>query len=222
MSAGNVAKIPHLVSICLSSQASQAAKLDRAPSSLHGAARRAARSSTVNTLSLDQAAKRIGVSRWTVSRALQSGRLLGIRDNRGRWRIEPEPLDAWAAEQRTEQHGAKVQSFGLKLGGPHVDVEEIRTERDQARLETAGLKVEAVHLRERLDEACKRLDELQGEHDQVKLEAASLKVEVVQLRELVAEVRVDRDRWHTLATTPHPSLLERIRLLLRPVRLMPN
>ena len=65
----------------------------------------------MKTLSLDQAAKRAGVSRWTISRALQAGRLLGIRDNRGRWRIESELLDAWVVEQRTvlhgEQHGAE-------------------------------------------------------------------------------------------------------------------
>jgi excisionase family DNA binding protein len=180
----------------------------------------------VKTLSLDQAAKRAGVSRWTVSRALQSGRLLGIRDNRGRWRIEAEPLDAWAAEQRTvphdEQHGATVQGSDPEHRGLHKGIEDLRTERDAARIEVAGLRVETIQLRERLDETRARVVELQGEHDQAKLEAAGLKGEMVQLRELVAEVRADRDRWHALATAPRPSFLERVRLLLRPAKVMPD
>ena len=52
-----------------------------------------------STLSPEQAAQRVGLSRWTVSRALQAGRLRGVRDNRGRWRIEVEDLDAWLAAQ---------------------------------------------------------------------------------------------------------------------------
>jgi hypothetical protein len=29
-------------------------------------------------------------------------------------------------------------------------------------------------------------------------------------------VEADRDRWHTLATTPRPGIIERIRMALRP------
>ena len=56
-----------------------------------------------STLSPEQASQRVGLSRWTVSRALQAGRLRGVRDNRGRWRIEAEDLDAWLAAQPPAQ-----------------------------------------------------------------------------------------------------------------------
>ncbi len=56
-----------------------------------------------STLSPEQAAQRVGLSRWTISRALQAGRLRGVRDNRGRWRIEVEDLDAWLAAQTPTQ-----------------------------------------------------------------------------------------------------------------------
>ena len=42
-----------------------------------------------------QAAHRAGTSRWTIMRAVKSGDLKAIRDNRNRWRIEAGDLDAW-------------------------------------------------------------------------------------------------------------------------------
>lgn len=122
------------------------------------------------TISLEQAAKRAGVSRWTVSRALKSGHLAGVLDNRQRWRIDADALEAWAKEQtRTvpheEQPRAAVQAASPELDAARALAEQFREERDQARLEGAGLRVE-----------------------------------VAQLREQMAELRADRDRWHQHAT----------------------
>lgn len=76
-----------------------------------------------STLSPEQAAKQAGLSRWTVSRALQAGRLRGVRDNRGRWRIEAEDLDAWLAEHPPAQASAshsELLAVQLPLHGEHA------------------------------------------------------------------------------------------------------
>jgi excisionase family DNA binding protein len=42
-----------------------------------------------------QAALRVGVSRWTITRAIKSGELRAIRDNKGVWLITEADLSAW-------------------------------------------------------------------------------------------------------------------------------
>jgi excisionase family DNA binding protein len=125
-------------------------------------------------LSLNEAAERAGLSRWPVSRALQAGRLRGIRDNRGRWRIEAADLDAWAAEQpRTVphevphdvQHGAKAE--------PHRSGT------------VPALAIEVATLRAKLEAAEARA-----------VEFAQERVEFARERE---EVRAERDRWRMMA-----------------------
>lgn len=48
-------------------------------------------------LSPDGAAKRAGVSRRTVLRAIKRKDVQAVMDNRGRWRVDGDSLDAWAA-----------------------------------------------------------------------------------------------------------------------------
>jgi len=56
-------------------------------------------------LTLEQAAARASVSRWTIARALKKGAVTGVRDNRGRWRVDRDSLDAWSPDvQRTVPH----------------------------------------------------------------------------------------------------------------------
>lgn len=84
-------------------------------------------------LTLDEAAARAGVSRWTISRALKSGALSGIRDNRSRWRIDPESLAAWSPPvQRTE---------------PHIVQPERPSEDAQLLLATAHARIEGLEAR---------------------------------------------------------------------------
>lgn len=164
-------------------------------------------------LTLDKAAQRVGVSRWTVSRALQAGRLRGLRDNRGRWRVDPEALDAWAAEQgtvlhnvqdavRSEQHSAAMKhDASIKLS---EQVEALRQERDKAQLEAAILRAEADQFRERLNETQtqfrERLDEAQ----------AQFRERLDEAQGRLGEVQADRDHWRQLAmglseTRPRPQ-----------------
>lgn len=46
-------------------------------------------------LTPEQAAKKAGVSRSTISRALKDMRLMGVRGNNNRWSITQEALDEW-------------------------------------------------------------------------------------------------------------------------------
>lgn len=86
-------------------------------------------------LSPAQAADRAGVSRWTIMRAVKSGRIEGHRDNRNHWRLDLESVDAWAAAQCAHNEPAHLT---------HTP--------DAQTIELAELRVETRHLRERLNE----------------------------------------------------------------------
>ena len=128
----------------------------------------------MTALSLNQAAARGGVSRWTVSRALQAAQLRGMRDNRGRWRVEPEDLDTWAAEQspvqperrtvlqleqdraepilHVEQHGAApVQAVEVEVAVLRVQLEALAGQLDREREDRVHDRATVEDLRERLD-----------------------------------------------------------------------
>ena len=139
------------------------------------------------TLSPEQAAKQAGLSRWTISRALQAGRIRGIRDNRGRWRIEPEALEEWLAEQ------ARVQA-----SSPHTELHTVQTplhseqhtgQHSQAETSAHQLLItEVAVLKTRLEVLESRAAELIQDRD---------------------EARSERDHWRQMAerlSEPSPSL----------------
>ena len=82
-------------------------------------------------------------------------------------------------------------------------------ERHPSRLKAADLRAENL-------QPSKRVELVQAEWER---EAAQrrerLAAEVMQLRE-------DQGRWPALATAPRPGFLERVRLLLRPAKVMPD
>lgn len=97
------------------------------------------------------AAKRAQVGRSTIVRALSDKTLLGVRDNRNRWKIDAEEIDRWA-ESRDQRS---------VTGHDHTDhvVTETVTPTDQqgealtsARIEVARLEAVVGELRERLNE----------------------------------------------------------------------
>jgi excisionase family DNA binding protein len=107
-----------------------------------------------STLSPQQAADRVGTSRWTVSRALLSADLEGTRNNRGHWRIEAGTVDAWAAlHVRSEVRSEHPTEHDSKSDSEPDRIFEI---------ENAGLKVEVTQLRERLTDANAERDRLAG------------------------------------------------------------
>lgn len=99
------------------------------------------------TLTPEQAARRAGVSRRTVLRAVQAQELLAVRDNRNRWRIDVDNLDAWARPrapigQRADDAQAPAQDAELaalrvqlagreaELAGVRALLREVEADRD--------------------------------------------------------------------------------------------
>lgn len=96
-------------------------------------------------LSPVEAAELAKVSRPTISRALKSGDLHGIRDNSGKWKITHEALHEWASrrtpvqfEQRSNSVHEQLAHAREKLSAAEAkavlltsQVEDLRTERDR-------------------------------------------------------------------------------------------
>lgn len=89
------------------------------------------------TLSPEQAAKRAGVSRRTILRAVQLQELQAVRDNRNRWRIDGDSLDAWAVRrapsgQRPEHAhmpayvDAELVALRVQLAGREAELQGVR------------------------------------------------------------------------------------------------
>lgn len=104
-----------------------------------------------------QAQKRAGVSRPTLSRALKSGELRGIRDNSGRWLIEPDDLDAWSKE-RSRVHDERVLNTAQERQESkdferlNAEIEALRESLAAAREALARSEGEATANRERIDD----------------------------------------------------------------------
>lgn len=96
-------------------------------------------------LSPEEAGKRAGVSRRTVLRAVKRQDLKAVRDNRGRWRIDGDSLDAWAL--------VKVPSGQRPVSGVHAQsVAQLEAMRElgELRAELAGRVAELQGVRELL------------------------------------------------------------------------
>ena len=90
-------------------------------------------------LSPAQAAHAVGVSRWTIMRAIKDQLLLASRDNRNHWCIYQEDLESWRASTvRTVEVAHPVHT-------PNDNPEML--------VKVASLEAENAQLRERLQEA---------------------------------------------------------------------
>lgn len=101
-------------------------------------------------LSPEEAAKRVGVSRRTLLRAVQRGELQAVRDNRNRWRVDVESLDAWAAARLPS--GPSPAQAQSALDAAQSDGERLAAirERDELRVQLAGRLAELDGVRELL------------------------------------------------------------------------
>ncbi len=77
-------------------------------------------------LTPEQAARRAGVSRPTINRALKSLELAGRRDNQNRWQIAPDDLDAWSAS-RGREHAVTTEHV-QSVATQNDQLEHLRTE----------------------------------------------------------------------------------------------
>jgi excisionase family DNA binding protein len=91
-------------------------------------------------LTPEQAAKRAGVSRSTISRALKNMALVGIRGNNNRWLIDESELDKWSQNsvQNTVLNRSDKSKNGhqdqLKKLSIEVSVQSIKIEMLEAQI----------------------------------------------------------------------------------------
>lgn len=96
------------------------------------------------TITPADVARRAGVSRPTVSRALKSGDLRGVRDNFGQWRITEADADAWAATRSAVHADQRANSV------PAQDTDSMNAQLEQAKIALAASEARADGLAARL------------------------------------------------------------------------
>lgn len=101
-------------------------------------------------LTPDAAAKRAGVSRPTINRALKTRELQAHRDNRNRWQIAAADLDAWADARRT---GQPDQIMTTGHDQRRDQLEQARSDLAAAREDLAAARATVSQLQSRLDAA---------------------------------------------------------------------
>lgn len=102
-------------------------------------------------LTTAQAAERAQVSRPTISRALKYGDLPAIRDNAGKWLIEPDAVDAWAANRASVQPVQRSHSVQNAPQAPDDErLERLRDELALTRETLARVEGESAMNKERL------------------------------------------------------------------------
>ena len=96
------------------------------------------------TITPADVARRAGVSRPTVSRALKSGDLRGVRDNFGQWRITEADADAWAATRspvHPEQRANIVPAQALDGLNAQLEHAKIALVASEARAEVLAARL---------------------------------------------------------------------------------
>lgn len=107
------------------------------------------------SLTPKQAADRAGCGRSSIMRALASGELPAIRDNKGRWKIDPGALDLWAGQR------------------PVIDRPEEEQDTEQVRSEP-GILVRLAAAETRAEMLSAQLDELRADRDAWRAQAEKL------------------------------------------------
>lgn len=136
-------------------------------------------------LSPAAAAKRAGVSRSVISRALKEGSLVGVRKNNGHWSIQEADLEAWLEKQTarlTDARPPDTHEFTESL--------KVRELTDQLTAKT----VELAEVKARLDIIEASVADIRQERDAWKSQAETL-------------AAATRDVSHTQA---RPGLLRRL------------
>lgn len=84
-----------------------------------------------------QAAQKIGVSRRTLMRAIERLEIKAYRDNRNRWKIDPEDLDKWAGAHWAPSGHTQVDIPTSPTSAPTTQDVEIERLRGEVRVERA-------------------------------------------------------------------------------------
>lgn len=91
-------------------------------------------------LTPEAAARRVGVSRPTINRALQNRSLKAHRDNRNRWKIASDDLDTWAEQRGSVQ---TAQERPVVTNTSHEQLEQLRSDLMEKREQLAAATARA-------------------------------------------------------------------------------
>jgi excisionase family DNA binding protein len=103
-------------------------------------------------MSPTEAAQRIGVSRWSIMRAIKSHKLKAKRDNRNHWLITLDDLSAWSAQcahtvrRQIAVHPTEVTELREKLVSETARADAAERARDQAEADRDAWKQQATAL----------------------------------------------------------------------------
>jgi len=107
---------------------------------------------TQTHMSPTEAAQRIGVSRWSIMRAIKSHKLRAKRDNRNHWLITPDDLSAWRVQyahtvrQQISAHPNEVMELRENLASETARADAAERARDQAEADRDAWKQQASAL----------------------------------------------------------------------------
>jgi len=78
------------------------------------------------TISPAQAARRSGLSRWTIVRSIQESKIKAFRDNRNHWQIDENSLDDWCNSRSA--HSTLAQGNAQSDNSSIIRVAELEVE----------------------------------------------------------------------------------------------
>jgi len=94
------------------------------------------------------AAQSKNVSRRTIMRAIETLELKAVRDNRNRWKIDPQDLDRWAGAQWVPSGHAHSTLPTLPTSDLKAKLAVAEAQRDAAREQLAGVQEDRDRWRE--------------------------------------------------------------------------
>lgn len=87
-----------------------------------------------------QAAQSKGVSRRTIMRAIEAHDLKAVRDNRNRWKIDPQELDKWADAQWAPSGQVHSDLPTMPTSSLEVKLAVAEAERDAFKAQLIGVQ----------------------------------------------------------------------------------
>jgi excisionase family DNA binding protein len=139
-------------------------------------------------LTLGQAAKQVGVSKPTLSKAIASGKLSATRREDGSWSIDPAELCRYVEANGHRFHSATGN-------GSRLETPPDTPATDAAAIQLAGLVVEVGMLREQLGEARCERDRWCAEASAWRDQAQAVTRQLTDQREQQAREPVGWWRW---------------------------
>lgn len=108
-------------------------------------------------LSLNKAAKEAGISKSTLSDALNNGRLTAEKDERGRWKIDPAALFQVFPKTSSNEQPVPIPNIEPNTD-LRIEIAELKAKLEAEQRLTDSMSNQIGDLRERLDKADARAD----------------------------------------------------------------